>query len=551
MINFISLSKKALRSALPILLFPMAAQAQQIQTATLETRLLAEIQRNNLGAVETLIEQGADVNVAGNDGSTPLLWAVYQHEFPIVEALLSAGADVNAMNRYGISPLLQAARSGDAESANALLDAGADPNAYDRSMEPTLMAASASGLTDVVTRMVNLGVDVNATELNQNQTALMWAAEQGHASVIGVLLNAGADPDMQSISIIDQLERTGDGHPLVGFPAGGMTALMFAARQGHADAIRALVEGGANPSIENEDGVTALILAVINDELDSASMLLDYGANPNDGSMYELVSLHNATLGSTINDPTRPRVYAVNTITPEELLVQMLEFGGDPNFISDHLIEAEGMGHGRYVNTSAFSSALSRQDVTMVRLMLESGKASPHTTGENLAPPLNVILATNTGGGGRRGRGGPPPVNRYQVINDKQQTIDLLLDAGADVNQVSPEGDTPLHIAAQQNDVGMIDELVSRGADLNAANQYGFTPLDAAMGRLAPPSYTAAQLNEAFFRAAPAPRPQTQAIARLRELMELPPLSQEEIDAVGEEIRIEYENRLEEIRSGA
>lgn len=543
---------KVLLKGIFVFFMPCVVFAQQSQTASLENRLLTEVQRNNIQAVESLIAQGADVNVAGNDGSTPLLWAVYQHEFPIVQALINAGAEVNISNRYGVSPLLQAARSADAESAHALLNAGADPTNYELAMEPPLMAAAASGLTSVVERMIDLGVEVNAYEQNQFQTALMWAAEQGQAGAITALLNAGAHPDMQSISIINELERTGSGHPLVSFPAGEMTALMFAARQGHEEAITALLDGGADPNIANDDGVTALMLSVVNDELDSAVLLLEYGANPNDGSMYELVALHNSRVGSTVNDPTRPRVFSMdNDITPAELLNRMLEYGGDPNYVSNHLVEPEGIGHGRYVNVSAYNYALSQRDVELVRLMLESGTASPHTTGEGLQPPLNIILATalvERRGGFFALRDNLP--NRYPVTNNRQQTIDLLMDFGADVNQTSSEGDTPLHVAARQNDVDMIQVLFNRDADLNSLNQYGFTPLDAALGRLAPPSYTKEQLNESFFRAAPAPTPQVEAITLLRDLMQLSPMSQEEINAIGEEVRLEYERRLEEIRTG-
>jgi ankyrin repeat protein len=63
------------------------------------------------------------------------------------------------------------------------------------------------------------------------------------------------------------------------------------------------------------------------------------------------------------------------------------------------------------------------------------------------------------------------------LSSDSQQAIEALIEAGADVNHVSKNGYTPLHIAATHADDGMVRFLLERGANVNAVNLNGSTPL--------------------------------------------------------------------------
>ena len=91
----------------------------------------------------------------------------------------------------------------------------------------------------------------------------MWAAAEGHAEVVKLLLARGADPALSSTASTKPERR----------PPGGMTALLFAARQGKLDAARALLDGGADVNQAGADTTSPLLIAVVNGHYDVASLL--------------------------------------------------------------------------------------------------------------------------------------------------------------------------------------------------------------------------------------------------------------------------------------
>src|SRR5690606_12732961 len=113
-------------------------------------------------------------------------------------------------------------------------------------------------------------------------------------------------------------------------------------------------------------------------------------------------------------------------------------------------------------------------DVPAAKLLLESGAAVdlPNSLG---ATPLLVVAGMNWAITDTRGR-----------LRNEQQCIDtakLLLEAGADINRASPNGQTSLHFAARLDLKDLIRFLGERGADLMAKDRSGATPLDIAEGR--------------------------------------------------------------------
>ena len=204
-------------------------------------------------AVGALLKQKADVNAAEADGTTALHWAAHANNLELTRLLLRAGANANAVNRYGVAPLRLAVEAGNASVAEALIKAGANANATLPEGE-ILMTAARTG--DPLTIKATAGAKVNAAEANQGQTALMYAARENHAAAVRVLVEGGADVNAKSKPLVWPEFKFNTGGMIYTLqPVGGWTAAM-AAREGAIDAVRALADAGADLNLADPDGTT-------------------------------------------------------------------------------------------------------------------------------------------------------------------------------------------------------------------------------------------------------------------------------------------------------
>src|SRR5437763_818365 len=85
--------------------------------------------------------------------------------------------------------------------------------------------------------------------VQQGQTALMWASAGNHADAAKILSDAGADVDARSTVWPEEIKRPANGNLVSKRPKGGLTPLLYAAREGALDSVRVLVKAGANLNI--------------------------------------------------------------------------------------------------------------------------------------------------------------------------------------------------------------------------------------------------------------------------------------------------------------
>jgi ankyrin repeat protein len=506
--------------------------------ATSDPALVVAARDGDFDTVRTLIAKHVNVNETARDGSTALLWAVYQSNVPMARALLGAGANFTTANHYGVTPLLQASRTGDAPMIAELMKAGADAKrAVQPEGETPLMAAARTGKMDAVELLLEAGSDVNAADGYQNETALMRAAEEGHVDVVNALLTAGANPNVKG-HVSSLTERKHADHA-----TGGFTALMFAVRNGHENVVRALVKGGADLKATNGDGLTATSIAIVNDRFDLARTLLDLGADPNDGALFFAVDMHDATTDMRAHDGSRLRAEHPNQLTALDLVKLLLEKGADPNKAFIGQVHNTALCCDPEQNASAFYRAAIASDVEVLKLMVKhqakldwspteikkkkdgddagggGGRGNPNV---GKTPAMVAI----NGGRGAAFAAGPgferliAPPYREPGSRDQGEALKVLLDAGADPNAKSSDGASLLHQAVTARRTDMIRALAAKGAKFDAVNKENLTPLQVAEKPEPPPPPG----NNTDSRAwKPRRDSRDDVIATVRELMHLGP----------------------------
>lgn len=263
------------------------AQAQPGKLASL-------IQAGDRKAALDMIKAGADVNEAQPDGTRPVHWAIYRVDYEILEALIAKKAKADVTNELGSTPLAEAVKLGDARMVKMLLDAGSGAEGANQDGQSALMLAIKNGDLPLVQMLVNAGANVNVVEKVQDQTPLMWAAAatQNATEMVKVLLAKGANVKARAKSIDWPAQMTSEPRAQY-FTYGGLTPLMYAARNGCYGCVEALVAAGADVNTPNTmEGITPLMVALDSGHNGIAKFLLDHGANAKVWDVYGRTTLY-------------------------------------------------------------------------------------------------------------------------------------------------------------------------------------------------------------------------------------------------------------------
>src|SRR5690606_25096684 len=293
--------------------------------------LVAAVKAGDRDAAFELARSKPNVQAAEADGTTALHWAVRQDDYELADRLLRAGADAGARNRYGVTPLHLAALNGNARMTARLLEAGADANEVSVEGQTALMTAARAGHVDAARVLLDHGADVDAREEWHGQTALMWASAQGHPAMIELLVARGADVNARSNVEEWERQRTADPRDKW-LPPGGLTPLLFAARENCLACIPVLVKAGADLNATTPDGISAVTIALINGHYDVAGALVEAGTDPN---LYDYTgrgALYAAIDFNTMPASNRPAPKVLeNELTALDVARMLLERGADPN----------------------------------------------------------------------------------------------------------------------------------------------------------------------------------------------------------------------------
>ena len=488
---------------------PLLAQAQKDSLASL-------IEAGNRKAALEKIRAGADVNEAQPDGTRPIHWAVYRVDYDLIEALLAKKAKVNVTNEFGSTPLAEAAKLGDARMVKMLLDAGAQPESANPDGETALMLATKTGELPVVEMLIKAGANVNTIEKFHHQTALMWAATapKNAGEIVKLLLSKGADVKVQALYSDWDSQITSE--PRAQYrPTGGLTALLYAVRDGCYDCVDALIAAGADPNVPTPEGVTALLIALDSDHNDVAKLLMDRGANPNVWDWWGRTALYivvdrkeggssrglNPGGRSVVDAPKRDAVLAAASrvsgrpVVPDmEIINALLAAGVDPSPELNMHRPSRGGNSGRFIdpllNTGCtpLLRATMVGDMELVKVLLAKG-ASPNVDDMGLT---SFLVAAGVGTGTRGGTGLAAQAAAGSPAN--MPLMALLLEHGADINtQITGtktysmriarapsanEGITALHWAALTGKTDVVRFLLDKGANPEILDSDGHKPID-------------------------------------------------------------------------
>jgi ankyrin repeat protein len=302
------------------ILLEAGADPDQVD-ATGETMLMLAAQTGEVEAVRTLLAYGGEVNAAEpRFGMTPMMYASRDGHIDVIEALLERGADINLRTETGGTPahrlpcigqsgcgshglgivrgglpergrrdpipgamtaLMYASREGHLDSVGRLLDVGAEVNEVDMNDITPLMLAIGNNRLDVARHLIDRGANIHHRDW-YGRTPLWLAVEMRNVDIhyttfehmvepeerealLGFardLLEMGADPNIRIQEVAplrSWLYLLGGSLAWVDFT--GQTPFLLASLSGDADAMRLLLEYGADPHIPTFEGTTPLMAA--------------------------------------------------------------------------------------------------------------------------------------------------------------------------------------------------------------------------------------------------------------------------------------------------
>jgi ankyrin repeat protein len=296
---------------------------------------------------------------------------------------------------------------------------------------------------------------------------------------------------------------------------GGLTAMLFAARQGYTDAVDVLLSAGASVNqVDPGDKTSPLMIAIINGHFDLAEKLLAAGADPNAAQINGATPLY-AVLNcqwAPKADYPQPTAYKQQHTTYLTLLSDLLAHGANPNarlkekvWYTSYNRDYSGLDES---GATPFWRAAWADDVDAMKLLMAHG-ADPNLATINPGSPVSIYqrpgyglkaVARDYSGLPVVPKGGPdiPPLLaasgeefgssltagklRWSPAGMLPAVQYLVEDLHANVNARDAKGNTALHNAAARGDNAMILYLVSKGADITAVNRRGQTVADMANG---------------------------------------------------------------------
>jgi len=375
--------------------------------------------------------------------------AVKRRDTAGLRALLKQGADVNAAEGDGTTALHWAAMNGDVETTRMLLYAGANVKATTRLGGHTpLLMVSRLGNAAMMKTLIEGGADPNQPTTN-GTTPLMLAAASGNVDAVALLLDRGAKIDAKENAM-------------------GETALMFAAAYGRTGVVQLLVARGADVKAT---GKVVDLFAYTKEAEDALAAAIGRRQLESQGTLDPQAAAKPAELKPAAEPAPAAKPKAVPTPKPAKA-----KASGKREPAAKSVAEAKPESNPEDANATDPSEpgtpAAEAKPAAAKPAAPAKPPEKPKVAGVDRGFFYNELVGYT---------GGLTPLH-FAVRQGQIETIQALLDAGADVNQVtSGDKTSPLLMATVNGRFDVAKLLLEKGADPRLASENGVTPLYAAV----------------------------------------------------------------------
>ena len=497
-------------------LLKAGADAKEL-TGNGETMLMLAARNGNPRAVKLLAEAGADVNARERlRGTTALMWAVSQRHSEAARVLIAAGADVSAKSAGAGVPRNYMANRVNLRAVTQSQDRRKRAVAAGRTYEQQLAfeqreGRDLGGQRGLAQALGPDGLPLPQTGRGQGVAAAAGPGAAGRGRGAGPAASgagaAGRGQGADAVDAADDNEVVFAG--LVGSGGGGLTPLVFAAREGDVESARALLDAGANINQTTEYGWTPLLTAVNNRNYRLATFLLDRGADPNLANKGGWSPLYLATDNRNIEGGDYP--VPKPDLDHLEIITALLDKGANPNApVTENTLTRTIFTMQWFWEEGAtpFIRAGQSSDTSLMKLLLKY-KADPQA---------RTVLGDNAMTASA-GIGWVEGVTYERSAKENVEAIRMLLDLGVDPNHANNEGRTALMGAAMKGRGDVVLLLVERGAKLETRDK-GNRDTDKVASAAAGHTWQAIDYAEGLVRVgvqSAVARPETSAL--LRKLM--------------------------------
>ena len=426
-------------------------------------------------AIELVLNDGMDVNVAAKRNITPLLWASTVASSFSIKTLIDLGADVNSQTFqdssfgvYGSTALDSAVHCNNVAVVNVLLANNADANIFDQKGNTVLHSSTSKRFFNISQLLIESGSEINVGN-NNGETPLYCAVLGKNEADVKLLLKNSADPNIQERSGNTPLHRStlegfsdisrlliDSGCKINGRNSDGETPLYSAVRGKNVADVELLLQKDADANIQDTSGNTPLHISTFMGFSDISQFLVDSGCKINRRSFIGGTPLHAAVHGKNVAEVELLLKNNADANMQDELENTPLHISTCKGFskISQLLIESGCKINGRgFMGETPLHSAVRSKNVAVVKLLLKND-ADGNVQDVFGNAPLHISA-----------------VKGFSTISQ------LLIKSGCKINVRGFMGETPLHCAVRSKNVADVKLLLKNNADGNIQDRSGNTPL--------------------------------------------------------------------------